>query len=278
LTLLAAEPGGNHPAYVDRFFRQAGVIEWDQAEFASARLDTGMARILHVGALLEDDTAITIRQGRALGIDRSPDISAFLPVWDAEEAEHGRALHALLSGQRYDAPIAAPLSISLRRRVVARVPARLLGRLPQTAFLFCVLGAAAEYLATVTYTELAKRDDNPAVVSLLRRITRQEARHFAFFLAAAHERAEQLSSIQGRISRRVLEALWEPIGVPSLGRAVWEDLFADWIADPQFAGRLRMMDRVLDDIPHIGAMHLMGRFLDDTIARTAARPARSDPR
>lgn len=257
--------------YLERFLRQAGTITWDESALAGARLDSRTARILHVGAQLEDDTAITVRQGRTLGIERSSDIAVFLPLWDVEEAEHGKALHALLAHQRYEVPVAAPQRISRRRRAIARIPAPVFGRFPHTAFLFCVLGAAAEYLAMVTYTEIIKRTDNEAAASLLRDITRQEARHFAFLLAAAQDRAGRLSPLQGRIARRVLRSLWEPIGVPSLGRAVWDDLFANWIADPPFADRLRMMDRVVDSIPHLGDLRLMERFLAGSASPTPAR-------
>lgn len=266
VTVAASAPGD----YLGRFMRHAGLITWVSTDLALARLDAQTCRVLHVAAQLEDDTAITVRQGRTLGIERDDDIAAFLPVWDAEESVHADALRALLESQCYEPPLASPPSISRRRRVVARVPARFLGRLPQTTFLFCVLGAAAEYLAMVTYTEVAKRIDDRNVVNLLHDIVRQEARHFAFLLAAAQQRGTTLSALHARVARRVLVALWEPIGVPSLGRSSWDELFAPWIAEPHFAGRLRMMDRVVDSIPHLDGLHLMERFLADASTTPAA--------
>jgi hypothetical protein len=263
---------GSRANYTERVLRNAGTIRWDHDRLSAATLDEELARILHVAALLEDDTAITVRQAQSLGIQRSDDLARFLPMWDEEEAEHGRALHALLSAQTYTAPAPAPASISRRRNAVAHLPTSVLGRLPPTAFLFCVLGAAAEYVATVTYTELIKRAYDPAVGQLLRDITRQEARHFAFFLAAAKVRGNELSNTGGRVARRVLTAMWEPIGVPSLGRAGWEELFGSWLEDEGFVDRIRMMDRVVDGIPHLAGMHLMERFLDETATRLQPGP------
>lgn len=255
--------------YVTRFLRHAGTISWDPDALAGATVDNSLARILHVAAQLEEDTAITVRHGHSFRIEREADMATFLPVWDSEENEHAVSLRHLLQHQHYDAPVPAPRHISARRRALAHLPASLIGRLPQTTFLFCTLGAAAEYLAMVTYTELGKRTDEPAVASLLRDIVRQEARHFAFLLATAQQRGQRLSPRQGRLARRALDALWEPIGVPSLGRAAWDDLFAPWIAEPQFNARLRMMDRVVDSIPHLGGMRLIERFLDGPSAAAA---------
>jgi len=250
--------------YLDRFRCQQGLISWNAAEFGRCRLNTGFARILHVAALLEEDTAITVRQGDSLGLDRVPDLAVFLPQWDVEEAEHGRALRALLAYQEYEPPQPSPPSVSRRRRLVARVPAQAVGRLPQAPFLFCVLGAAAEYVATILYAELAKRSDAPQVTQLLRSIARQEARHFAFFLAAARVRGHRMSAVNGRLSRSVLRAIWEPIGVPTLGTTTWHTMFGGWLEDEHFRHRIVMMDRIVDSIPHLEGARLMAAFLDST--------------
>ena len=146
---------------------------------------------------------------------------------------------------------------------MARVPAQAVGRLPQASFLFCVLGAAAEYVATILYAELAKRSDASQVTELLRSIARQEARHFAFFLAAARVRGRRMSVVNGHLSRNALRAIWEPIGVPTLGKDAWLEMFAGWLDDDHLRHRLEMMDRVVDSIPQLEGMRLMGTFLDE---------------
>lgn len=63
--------------------------------------------------------------------------------------------------------------------------------------------------------------------------------------------------------------MWEPIGVPSLGRPVWERLFGEWMRDEDFVARITMMDRVVDSIPHLCELHLMESFLQETLSRAA---------
>jgi hypothetical protein len=249
--------------YVDRFRCQSGLVSWDEVDLSACTVSPQLARILHVAALLEADTAITVRQGTSLGLDRSADLAAFLPQWGLEEAEHCRVFRFILDHQDYEPPEPSPKSIALRRRALAHIPARVFARLPQTAFLFCVLGAASEYVATVIYSELAKQADSAPLARLLRSISRQEGRHFAFFLAASRQRGQQMTASNGRLARRVLTSIWEPIGVPTLGKAAWNELFVDWLKDDHFRTRVEMMDRVVDSIPHLGGARLMSRFLED---------------
>lgn len=248
--------------YLDRFRSHQGLISWNPSDLDGQRLDPTLAQILHVAALLEEDTAITVRQGTSLGLGRAPDLGSFLPQWDLEEAEHGRALRALLAHQEYPPPLPRAPATARRRRLLALVPARTVGRLPTAPFLFCVLGAAAEYVATVLYSELAKRSEAPEVSQLLRSIARQEARHFAFFLAAARVRGREMSAVNGCLSRQVLEVIWEPIGVPTLGRTTWQALFGGWLEEDRFRGRMEMMDRIVDTVPHLRGARLMGTFLE----------------
>lgn len=228
---------------------------------SSCRIDEELCGILHAAALLEQDTDISARQARSLGIDRSLDVAEFLPVWEAEEAEHARALRFLLAHQTYRHPRPRPKAIPLRRRWVARVPVTALRRLPQVEFVFCALGAAAEYVTIVTYTELARLVEHPAATSLIRDIARQEGRHFAFFLAAARARGVAMSPTSGRLARHALAFLWEPIGVPSLGFPAWRALFARFLERDDLRTRIQVMDRVVDTIPHLAGLDLMSNFL-----------------
>jgi hypothetical protein len=249
------------PAHAWAYLRRAGPIAWDPDVLARSRVEPDLCRILHVVAQLEADTAISARQGRSLGVDRTSDVAAFLPSWEQEEAEHARALRFLLSHQSYAPARPAPASLALRRRAVARLPTGVLRRAPQPPLVYLVLGAAAEYVTIVVYSELARAAADPAVAQLLRDIARQEGRHFAFFIAASRVRARTISAMNARISRRVLKAVWEPPGVPSLGLSAWQTVFDPLLRNDGIRARVARMDRVLDSISHFAGLDLMHDFL-----------------
>ena len=256
------------PDYVTRYLRHAGLLNWDRAALASCRLEEEFCRVLQVVALLEEDTAISARQARSLGIDRASDIASFLPAWEQEEAEHARAIRFLLAPQSYTPVRPRSAAIPLRRRLLAHVPATAFRRFPQPAFVYCALGAAAEYVTIATYLEFAATVEQPAVVSMLRAIARQEGRHFAFFLAAARARAEMMSTTSGRVARRALVSLWEPVGVPSLGLPAWRTAFDRLLERAEFRARVERMDRVVDSIPHLSGLQLMHTFMRENVPTT----------
>ena len=245
------------------FLRHSGAIRWDRDALSTGELDQELCQILHTVAVLEDDTALSACQARSLGIDRARDIAGFLPVWEREEAEHARALRFVLASQIYDLPSTPPKANLVRRRLMALLPTTSLRHFPPTELVYCALGAAGEYATIVSYTELAKTVEQPAIASLLRSITRQEGRHFAFFLAAAQVRAKSMSSLNGALARRLLDTLWQPVGVPSLGLAAWRTIFVRLLADEDFRVRVEGMDRIVDMIPYLGGLNLMGNFLRD---------------
>jgi Rubrerythrin len=262
--------------HVERFARDAGPIDWDPAVLAGCRLGDDVGRVLAVAALLEEDTAISADQARALGMDRAPDVAAFLPSWAAEESEHARALRFLISDHPAGRALLRPGRTRVRRRGQALVPARPLGRFGPTSVAFCSLGAAAEYVAIVIYTELAKVATDVAVVALLRSITRQEGRHLAFFLAAAQLRAAGLPGHEQPVARHLVGSLWTPVGMASLGRERWWAEIGPLLERPGVRARVERMDRVVDAVPHLAELRLMTSFLEthDRPQRPPRRGAR----
>lgn len=220
-----------------------------------------MRRVLAVAALLEQDTSISADQTRALGLDRAADIATFLPIWEAEEAEHARVLRYLTSAAPSSRPPPRPAVTVIRRRGQALVPAQLLGRWEPVGVAFCTLGAAAEYVATVLYTELATITDDPELEALLRAIVRQEGRHLAFFTAAARRRARSMSWLEQRAVRSLVRSVWTPVGMASLGARRWWATIGPILDQPGVRDRIRRMDRVVDRIDHLDGLDLMGSFL-----------------
>lgn len=256
----------NGNEHVERFLRHAGLVAWSADEVRNCTIDPALARVLHVASLLERDTDITLRHAHSLRLARDVDLDTFLRQWAVEEHEHALAFEALLAHQSYEPPPAAPPAISSRRHLAASLPLGLVGRARPVGFLFCVLGAAAEYLATAVYSMLARQATDATVRRLVHDVSRQEARHFAFFLAAAERRGAAMTRAEGAVARRVLATVWEPIGVPTLGREGWWRLFGDWVADDHFRDRMLMVDRVIGDLPHLGRCRLMADFVATPMA------------
>ena len=249
------------PAYASRYLAGSGAIVWDRNAAEACRLDATTTATLQVAAILEEDTAISAAHARSFGLDRAPDLDAFLRVWEPEEAEHGRILRALAGATAGTSRDPRPKTIAKRRRRIAAVSIRCLGRASATGLVYCTLGAAAEYLAVISYTALTAQIQDTTAGSLLRAITHQEGRHLAFFLAAARARGTAISPMQARLARRALLRLWEPIGVSSLGSTAWRALNGHWLDNDSFRARAARMDAMVNTIPGLTGLALMGNFL-----------------
>lgn len=177
-------------------------------------------------------------------------MGAFLPRWYEEEQEHGRLLFAIARSSGIDVPAPARLSDAADQR--GQLPVALqaaLGRLPGADAAYLATAAAAEYTARCMYSWLAvEYAASPVVARLLRDLAAQEARHLAFYRAAAEVRLAR-SAAARRLAPQLFARFWRPVGVDTLGWSTWFDAFGGLVADPVFQKRFLGLDRVVGSLP-----------------------------
>jgi hypothetical protein len=143
-----------------------------------------------------------------------PLIATFLPIWQAEEGEHGRALGRYLDtyGARRRVPIPPvqpppPVDDSEKWLVLATRP---IGHVVTAAHM--TWGAANELLTMTGYRLLAHRVPDPVLSELLLRIAAQESRHYSFYRLQAEWRLQE-SRLARLVLRRLMRRAWTPVGV-----------------------------------------------------------------
>ena len=145
-----------------------------------------------------------------------PIVGQFFEVWQAEEAEHSRAIHRYLTaygtatGTSIPAQPTAPLP---HERWYERGLGHLggpVGALVATAHM--TWGAANELLTMNGYRLLADQCDEPVLAELLRRIANQESRHYSFYLLQAEWRLAS-SRLARTVIPRFLDGAWTPVGI-----------------------------------------------------------------
>jgi hypothetical protein len=72
-------------------------------------------------------------------------------------------------------------------------------------------GAMNELSAVNSYQSLIRRSDNPVLTDILRRVIKDERRHFAFYRAQARRRLARSEGAR-RLTRLGMERLWAPVG------------------------------------------------------------------
>ncbi|MBK6533758.1 MAG: hypothetical protein IPF99_30485 [Deltaproteobacteria bacterium] len=140
---------------------------------------------------------------------------AFMVCWGYEECFHGRALARLVEVCGHE-PSRRSIEEFARPRksteVVQDFGGRLLSFLSKD-FLATHMtwGAINELTAIHAYSRLAELSANPIVDAVMRRIVKDERRHFAFYYQQGKRRLQH-SALAQRMASLSLKALWEPVG------------------------------------------------------------------
>ena len=133
-------------------------------------------------------------------------------------------------------------------------------------------GAVNELTTLTGYHALIRRCDHPVLHQLLRKVIRDERRHFAFYRAQAKARMQRAAPPADR-----------PLGPrPASGRR-WERgsrreeevdalalyLFGD---GPEGREQIREIDQTISDVPGLEGMTIVEDYLDGALRRAAERP------
>lgn len=192
------------------------------------------------------------------------DISDFLGCWLYEESYHGRAIERFLR----EIGVERPASVCSRRKPT------LMERLEQGATVllskvfpkdfvtvYMTWGAIQEHSTLFGYTNLARNTRNPVLAELLRRIARDESRHFGFYYYKAFQGLKN-SPIARRLVSFLLRRFWTPVGEGVKPRSE-ADFLLNFIFDgPEGRAALERIDRTFSRLPGLAWFDLLCRRSD----------------
>ncbi len=155
-----------------------------------------------------------------------PETTAFLSCWAYEESFHGWTLRRFL--QACGVAVSPLRMVEVQRRASWGEWLRQMG-----SSLVCQLtdhfhgayltwGAISELSTLEGYGALARRTQNPVLAELLRRLAKDERRHFSFYYNKA--RRELVPRNAQRVTSFLIRKFWVPVGA-----GVKPDPEVDWV-------------------------------------------------
>ena len=142
-----------------------------------------------------------------------PEIADFLGCWLYEEAYHGRAIEQFVRAAGVDrgADVCGQRVFTLAEKL-ENLATPLLSRAFGRDFLavYMTWGAVQEHSTLFGYTMMARRTQNPILAELLRRIARDESRHFGFYYYKAHQLLSRSGGAR-RLTGALLKLFWTPV-------------------------------------------------------------------
>jgi rubrerythrin len=280
---------------LDRYIRNSKKVDLSGIDWKAIpdyALTNGDVMCLHYMMDIETHTVIYLRDLLATRVSADPQITAFLSCWVYEELWHGEAFSDFLRAYGIEVPAEPKLPdgstpMPTRRNRWRDLRVRLgigngLGLLPTMlgsmaardfAAIHMMWGAVNELTTLTGYHALIRRSNHPELHKLLRKVIRDERRHFAFYRAQAKARMQR-SRAARHLVRWALAHLWTPVGA-GVKAEEEVDALAIYLFGDGPAGREQIhdIDRTIADIPGLEGMRLLEDYLDGALERASGHLA-----
>ncbi|MFO0728709.1 MAG: hypothetical protein U1E65_33335 [Myxococcota bacterium] len=203
---------------IDRFAELSGRVELDDLDWEKCRqvgITDAEARVIRYMADTETHTILYMRDLLAGHSAADPEITSFLSIWVYEELWHGRALDRLLTVCGHppapDHYKKATKNAHIRESIEASLSHFAASLTPRFICVNMAWGALNELTAGAAYKAVERRTQNPVLAELLKRIVRQERKHFSFYYKQAETRMTGDVWAQ-RLVTLALKRFWTIVG------------------------------------------------------------------
>jgi hypothetical protein len=200
---------------------------------------------------IESHTVVYLRAILNTCAIEDPETTAFLSCWAYEEFFHGHTLRLFLDA--IGAPISATRMLEVQKATSFMEWLKELGSSVLCRFsrhfhaAYLTYGAISELSTLEGYGVLARRTQNPVLAEVLRRLAKDERRHFAFYYNKA--RVQLHSWNAQRLTSFIIRHFWLPVG-----GGVKSDSEVNWIlsfilGDPDGSEIAQRIDSTIARLP-----------------------------
>ena len=249
-------------------------IDWDAVK--QHNLSRGDLFCLHYMMDIENHVPLYLSHLLVTRACMDPILTAFLACWNYEELWHGENLGRLLNlyGIEFDtqdriANVRANLGLQNSVSILSTMAGSWL--LKDFSAVYLSIGAINELSTLTGYAALIRKSGHPVLQDLLRRIIKDERRHFAFYYNSAKEWLTGNVKAQ-RVDRWMLDHVWVPVGKGVKSQEEVDALALYLFDDEQGEEDLLELDAKIGRLPGLSGIKLMSKALYDARER-----ARRDP-
>lgn len=244
-------------------------IDWTQA--GAQPVSEAERRILPYFIDVESYTIAYLRALLNTSAIEDPEIADFLSIWAYEESYHGRAIERFMEEAGVGLDPSRPKSVQRPRRplealqdLAASAVSRVVGR--DFVAVHMTWGAIQELTTLNGYRRLAARTQNEVFAELVRRIMRDESRHFSFYYHKAEERLAGSAKAQA-VTRFLVRNFWKPVGAGIMPDADVDFVSLYMFGGEQGAAEVSHIDRTIARLPGMSGFDGMSRFVADAVLR-----------
>lgn len=241
--------------------KQLDISDIDFSRVADHPVSEEEVRCLVYMMDIESHTLCYMQEVLNAGAASDPEIADFLGCWVYEEAYHGRAIERWLraAGVERGPNVCSRRPLSLGDRFQALGSKILYTALPRDfVTVYMAWGAINEHSTLFGYTNLARKTRNPILAELLRRIARDESRHFGFYYYKAFSGLKD-NPFRQRLVGTMMRLFWTPVGEGVKPGTETDFLISYIFGDPEGRDALARIDRTMSRLPGFEWFDLMVR-------------------
>lgn len=203
-----------------------------------------------------------------------PQTTAFLSCWAYEEFFHGHTIRQFLDA------IGAPVS-QIRMQEVQKATSTREWLKEMGASILCrfsvhfhaaylTYGAISELSTLEGYGVLARRTKNPVLAEVVKRLAKDERRHFSFYYNKARLLLKPRNA--QRLTSFIIRNFWLPVGggVKSEGEVEW--ILSFILGDPEGEQIAKRIDSTIAKLPGLEWFERLSASREEALRATAKKP------
>jgi hypothetical protein len=257
-----------------RLSRKVDISDLDLSQAARYPLSDEEIRALTYMTDIESHTIVYLRAILNTCAVEDPQTTAFLSCWAYEEFFHGHTLRQFLNS--VGVPISTDRMVEVQRATsflewLKELGSSVLCRFsPHFHAAYLTYGAISELSTLEGYGVLARRTRNLILAEIVRRLAKDERRHFSFYYNKA--RLQLLPRNAQWLTSFIIRHFWLPVG-----GGVKPDSEVDWIlsfilGDPQGAEIARRIDATIAKLPGLAWFDRLTPSREEALRHCGAKP------
>ncbi len=250
-----------------RLSRKVDISDLDLSQAAHYPISDEEIRALTYMTDIESHTIVYLRAILNTCAIEDPQTTAFLSCWAYEEFFHGHTLRQFLNA--VGVPISATRIAEVQKATSLVEWVKELGSSVLCRFsshfhaAYLTYGAISELSTLEGYGVLARKTRNPILAEIVRRLAKDERRHFSFYYNKA--RLQLRSQNAQRLTSFIIRHFWLPVG-----GGVKPDSEVDWIlsfilGDPQGGDIARRIDETIGKLPGLAWFDRLSRSREEAM-------------
>jgi len=255
--------------------KKVDISDLDLSQAARYPVTDDEIRALTYMCDIESHTVVYLRAILNTCAVEDPQTTAFLSCWAYEEFFHGHTLRRFLDA--VGVPLSTTRIAEVQQATSTKEWLKEMGSSIVCRFsrhfhaAYLTYGAISELSTLEGYGVLARRAQNPILAEIVKRLAKDERRHFSFYFNKARLQLQPRNA--QRLTSFIIRHFWLPVG-----GGVKPDSEVNWIlsfilGDPQGAEIAERIDATIAKLPGLEWFHRLSESREEALAELARKGA-----